>query len=108
MSLYVLIITCGTLFMHRHKLDSGRVVIHIHPYSLSSDPTDNSNHESEKEIITLDITYFQSYFNSSILLIGDPLERVLEVQHKDLILPQVLLESQRLFSLRGPPAHILS
>jgi len=103
MMLYVTIMACGMFFMHTHKLSSGRVVVHIHPYPLSSNPSDNSNHKSEKEIITLDITFFQSYFNPSVLLIGRPVELLLTVLSNEPVLCDIQLDSQLCLSLRGPP-----
>jgi len=103
MLLYVMIMACGMFFMHTHKLNSGRIVIHIHPYPLSSDPSDNSNHESEKEIVTLDMTFFQSYFNPAVLLVGDPVELLLTVLSSEPALCNIQLDSQVYLSLRGPP-----
>lgn len=107
MMVYVMIMACGLFFMHTHKLSSGHVVIHIHPYPLSSNPFDNANHGSEKEIITLDITFFQSYFNPLVLLIGEPAELLLMVLSAEPTLCDIQSFPQLCLFLRGPPICFL-
>lgn len=59
--LFGLIVASGTVFMHKHKMRDGRIIIHTHPYNLKTDPDTNPHHQSETEIYLLD-AFFQGRF----------------------------------------------
>lgn len=87
-------------------MKSGVIVLHIHPYLLGTDPTDNSKHQSEEEILTLDMTYFQSYSSPKIQAIEKPIELLLAVilTEPNSYNPPVN-DTHPLF-LRGPPSSL--
>lgn len=58
---YLLIVMMGifivnnALFMHVHKMDDGRIVVHAHPYDKSDDSQPYKSHQhTTKELLFLD------------------------------------------------------
>lgn len=88
--------------MHTHKLKSGIVVLHIHPYPIDTEQS-NSSHKSEKEMLTFDMIFYHSYCIPSIVILEKPIVKLLaSLSNEPLKLyPQV--ERQLSLSLRGPP-----
>lgn len=93
--------------MHTHTLKSGIIVLHIHPYPISSDASDNNNHHGEKELLTLDMNFFQSYSNPPLVVLEKPNLALLATICNEPLQWHPQRERQSKLSLRGPPSYPL-
>jgi len=59
--LICLILANSCIFIHRHRTAGGEVVIHTHPYNLTTNPGDKKNNHSNRELIYLDVVFHGTY-----------------------------------------------
>jgi len=103
--LYSLMLVNGIVFRHAHKLASGRVIVHAHPYwPVGNSPYQPSTHTSQ-ELLWLDTLTQLIYESPAILalvLVAPLLVPVAPLFRYRTSLPRTPL---RCLSLRGPPQH---
>lgn len=58
--------------MHKHKTADGRIVIHIHPYNLKTDPDATKHHQSASQIHLLDVVFQGSFIQTGFFVYEQP------------------------------------
>jgi len=66
-TLLCLILVSGSLFMHKHTTDSGKIVVHVHPYDLSKEGSEPLHHNSDREIHFLDVVFHGQFLQTAFL-----------------------------------------
>ncbi len=72
-ALFCLIVASGTVFMHKHKTADGRIVIHVHPYNLKTDPDATKHHQSASQIHLLDVVFQGSIIQTDFFSYAQPI-----------------------------------
>lgn len=103
-ALLCLIVASGSLFMHKHKTASGKIVIHVHPYDLSQEGAEPLHHKTEREIHFLDVVFhgqfLQTSFSNLAAPVAVPLSVACNTPHKD----PYCQDCHALADPRGPPS----
>lgn len=101
--LFCLILVSNMLFMHSHTTVNGTVVIHVHPYKLSSDGSGTKHKHTEQELYSLDYVHRFSYTGTDLIVVGDPLFFTVETGYVIRPVPEVPSLYHHATLLRGPP-----
>lgn len=101
--LLISIVSSGMLFLHKHTTSSGQIVVHIHPYDLSTDPDTNKHHHSDNEIHFLDVVFHGSYLQTDFVLLDGPVLTNPIITACNTLEAQFSKDSKHTFFLRGPP-----
>lgn len=91
------------LFIHKHRTAQG-VVIHTHPYNLSTDPGDTRHHHTNDEIFLLDIVFHGPYLQPSFIAIGFALILITELFRLITSADPYIRDVNGLSDLRAPPS----
>ncbi len=104
---YLLIVMMGIfianniLFMHTHKMDDGRIVVHAHPYDKSDDSQPYKSHQhTTKELLFLDNVKLFFVF---IFLLFILLYLVKKSRSSSLFITSFTQPYKFLFTSRAPP-----
>ena len=101
--LFCLIMVSNMLFMHSHTTVNGTVVIHVHPYKLSSDGSGKKHKHTEQELYSLDYVHRFSYTGTDLVVVGDPLFTTITTGYIDRPVRKVPSLYRHATLLRGPP-----
>jgi hypothetical protein len=101
--LFCLIMVSNMLFMHSHTTVNGTVVIHVHPYKLSSDGSGKKHKHTEQELYSLDYVHRFSYTGTDLVIVGDPLFFTVETGIISRPATEVPSLHRHATLLRGPP-----
>lgn len=101
--LLCLILVSGSLFMHKHTTASGKIVIHMHPYDLSSDSSNPLHHESEEEIHFLDVVFQGQFLQTCFVNLPTPVTNAINSDYGIHRNDPFLQACHALAAPRGPP-----
>lgn len=91
------------IFIHKHRTAEG-VIIHTHPYDLSTNPGDTRHHQTTNEIFLLDIVFHGTYLQPSFIAIWFTLVLVAEIVWFIVLVDPIVRDVNGLSDLRAPPS----
>lgn len=100
------IVSSGMLFMHKHTTSSGQIVVHIHPYDLSTDPDTAKHHQSDNEIHFLDVVFHGSYLQTDFAKFDGPILTNPIITDSNPLDQCINNDNGRNIFLRGPPVTV--
>lgn len=101
--LLISIVSSGMLFLHKHTTSSGQIVVHMHPYDLSTDPDTTKHHHSDNEIHFLDVVFHGSYLQTDFVLLDGPTLTNPIITDSEHLETRISNECNHNIFLRGPP-----
>ncbi|MEZ4900770.1 MAG: hypothetical protein R2822_02965 [Spirosomataceae bacterium] len=109
MVIFALMLLNGIVFRHAHRLSSGKVITHAHPYKLNnpSGPYQPNDHTAN-ELFLLDMFSNAAFVGLTLTVVVAPVKRVLAPQFTyQFSYLSVAYHTPSLgrFSPRGPPIH---
>lgn len=107
--LFTLMLLNGIVFRHAHKLSSGKIITHAHPYksSNSKSPFQPNDHTSNELFLLDSVT--NAVFVGLTLTVALASVKIIEIVFPQYFSSYVLTAYRKPFfgdfSHRGPPAH---
>lgn len=105
-TLMIGIIISGLLFVHKHKTQTGEIVVHNHPYNLKEDPDKIPHHETDDEIHFLDVIFSGSFVVYGSLSIDFPFLAGIPKAYSALVTEKLHQLEISHYYLRGPPTLV--
>jgi hypothetical protein len=104
LALFALMLLNGVVFRHAHKLSSGKVITHAHPYKPVSTPYQPNTH-TENELYLLDLVSNTVFTTSPVLGVVLLCSTVFILQKTSFFHyhQRFLSRTSLVLSLRGPP-----
>jgi hypothetical protein len=105
LALFALILLNGIVFRHAHKLSSGKVIAHAHPYKPVGNTPYQPNAHTDNELYLLDLVANGGYvFAPEVPILTLALITFIVAQSSFFSYRQRFLSrTQQVLSLRGPP-----
>lgn len=105
--LLITIVGSGMLFMHKHQTSSGKIVIHVHPYNLKTDPEGAKHQHTDNEAHFLDVVFNGSYLQADIASVETPMSIILTGTLFQKIPSNITQQPDLKIFLRGPPQFLI-
>lgn len=102
---FCLIILNGILFIHSHRLDDGRIVIHAHPFMPQDDGTPIPHQHNAGELIILSQSFQANIILSEISLFDFSIYASLSEHMEAKSGPEKACRILSYHHRRGPPAN---
>lgn len=104
--LFALMLLNGVVFRHAHKLSSGKIITHAHPYKPIGNTPYQPNTHTENELYLLDLMANGNYLTvPEIAIVALALATFIITQSSFFAYRQRFLSrTEQVLSLRGPPS----
>ncbi len=100
------IIVNSTVFLHTHRVETGKIVFHAHPYDKGAEKEDPSSKHCHNKI---ELNYLSSFEHYTAFENFINLDNSTDIELELLSKPCIISNSVNLslFNTRGPPSELL-